>query len=57
MSEKIYATIYKDGVAVSNTLQYTIETYAAKNAVASTTLGDLLISMMKYGDAANKYVN
>lgn len=57
MSEKIYATIYKDGVAVSNTLQYTIETYAAKNTVAGTTLGELLISMMKYGDAANKYVN
>ena len=57
MSEKVYATIYKDGVPVSNTLQYTIETYAAKNAVAGTTLGDLLIAMMRYGDAAYKYVN
>ena len=57
MSEKIYATIYKDGVPVSNTLQYTIETYAAKNAVPGTTAGDLLIAMMKYGDAANKFVS
>ena len=57
MSQKIYATIYKDGVAVSNTLQYTIETYAAKNAVPGTTSGDLLIAMMRYGDAANNFVN
>lgn len=58
MSEPVYITVYKDGVAVSNTLRYSIESYAyAKQNDADTTLADLVKAMMQYGDAAYAYIN
>lgn len=58
MSETIYMTFYKDGVAISNTATYSIESYAVqKQADADTDLVALLKAMMRYGDAAYAYVN
>lgn len=56
MSEKVYFTMYKDGVAVSNTVCYSIESYAYRKQDSSTEhLSDLVKAMMKYGNAARSY--
>ncbi len=57
MSEKVYLTMYKNGVAVSNTVCYSIESYAYnKQNSADTALANLVKAMMKYGNSANAYV-
>lgn len=57
MSEPLYVTVYKDNLAVSNTLRYSVESYAAQ--VAATTpdspLRMLTDSMMRYGMSAANY--
>ena len=56
MRDKVWFTIYEGDTAISNTLQYSIETYAYRNQSTTTNgLGELVIAMMKYGDAAYKY--
>ncbi len=58
MSEKVYLTMYKDGVAVSNTVRYSIESYAySKQNSSIEHLSDLVKAMMKYGNSAHSYVN
>ena len=58
MSEKVYLTMYKDGIAVSNTVCYSIESYAySKQSSQIEHLADLVKAMMKYGDSAYSYVN
>ena len=58
MSEEVYLTVYDGETAVSNTLRYSIESYAyAKAGGSDTLLSDLVIAMMKYGNAAYNYVN
>ena len=58
MSEKVYLTMYKDGVAVSNTVCYSIESYAySKQDSTIEHLSDLVKAMMKYGNSAHSYVN
>ena len=61
VSNQIIATVYKDGVAVSNTCLYSIESYvaAARDAAAAypnvqtyTDLEPLTKAMMKYGKSA-----
>lgn len=57
MREPVYITIYKNGNAVSNTLRYSVESYAAQ-VVASTPdspLRALTDSMMLYGISAANY--
>ena len=49
------ATVYKDGVAVSNTLQYSIQSYVVGKTTAGTGLNDLLIAMLKFGDSCAAY--
>lgn len=45
-------TAYRNGVAVSNTAQYSIQSYAAQVGVDTTTsLGKALDAMLKYGDS------
>ena len=47
----------KDGVAISNTALYSIESYAATQANSNVeNLPELLIAMMRYGDAVAAYV-
>lgn len=56
MSEVVYVAAYNGETAVSNTICYSIESYAyAKQN--SSTLGELVIAMMKYGNAAKAYKN
>ncbi len=58
MSETVYLTVYNGEEAVSNTLRYSIESYAyAKVGGSDANLSDLLVAMMKYGNAAYNYVN
>lgn len=57
MREPVYLTVYRNGEAVSNTLRYSIESYAySKQADSNPDLVNLIDAMMKYGDAAYAYV-
>lgn len=58
MSEKVYLTVYSGNVAVSNTVCYSIESYAYEKQSSSTEyVADLVKAMMKYGNSAHNYVN
>ncbi len=58
MSEAVYLTIYRDNVAVSDTISYSIESYAyAKRNDSNMALVDLVQAMMQYGDSAYAYAN
>ena len=57
MRSEVLATVMKDGVAISNTALYNIESYAATQANSNVeNLPELLIAMMRYGDAVAAYV-
>lgn len=57
MSEVFQVTCYRDGVAVSDTLQYSIESYVRSKLFSSDSrLAALVIALMRYGDSANAYV-
>ncbi len=59
MSDTVYATITRDDTAVSNTVAYSIESYAyskLNNTGTTETLQNILKAMMKYGDAAKAYL-
>lgn len=57
MREPVYMTAYRNGEAVSNTLRYSIESYAySKQSDSNPDLVNLVEAMMKYGDAAYAYV-
>ena len=47
-------TLEAEGVAISNTLRYSVESYAAKNLNNAVT-GSTISAMMKYGKAADAY--
>lgn len=58
MSETVYLTVYEGDKPVSNTVSYSIESYAyAKQNSQDTSLTSLLEAMMKYGNSAYAYVN
>ncbi len=58
MREPVYITIYDGDIAVSNTLKFSIETYAyMQQNTTDTKLAALLDTMMKYGDSAYNYVH
>ncbi len=57
MREAILFTVLKGDEVVSSKFQYSVETYASKYADAGDAQAELLIAMMKYGDAAYAYVN
>lgn len=57
MSEPVYLTIYNGDTPVSNTICYSIESYAySKQSSTDTNLVNLLEAMMKYGNSAYAYV-
>ena len=57
MRETVYITVYRDDTAISNTVSYSIESYAcAKQNDSNAKLTALLEAMMKYGDSAYKYI-
>lgn len=55
MSEPIYVKLYRDGAVISDTVCYSIESYA-KTFEADEKLANLVKAMMKYGDSARNYV-
>ena len=59
MRECIYATVYSGDTAVSHTLRYSIESYAASfaNNAEYPVVAELVKAMMRYGDAAYNFVN
>ena len=57
MREIIYVTVYDGETAVSNTLAYSVESYVAQNMNASANLKNLIVALIKYGDAAAAYAN
>lgn len=58
MRETIYLTVYNGDTEVSNTVSYSIESYAyAKQNDSNEKLTSLLEAMMKYGDSAYNYIN
>ena len=58
MSGTVYATAYRGGKAISDTVAYSVESYAcAKQNDANADLSALVKAMMKYGNAAYAYVH
>lgn len=57
MSDAIYITAYNSDIEVSNTLCYSVESYAAlvHSSMPNSGLEDLTRAMIKYGTAAKKY--
>lgn len=56
VSDTVYFTAYRGGEAVSNTVAYSVESYAyAKQNDENANLAALVKAMMKYGNAANAY--
>ena len=58
MQQAVEATVYQNGEAVSNTLTYSIASYAAKhqNDTTPAYLAELVKAMVRYGDSAAAYV-
>ena len=58
MSEPIYVAVFRDGVQVSNTVRYSIESYAYAKQKDTTVpyLASLVERMMCYGDSARAYI-
>ena len=54
MRQVVYVTVYEGDTAVSNTITYSMETYAC-NKQDEPRLGDLVKAMMRYGDSAAAY--
>ena len=56
MRDPVYLTVCRDGLPISNTFAYSIESYAyAKKNDADENLAALVIAMMKYGIASAAY--
>ena len=56
MGEGILITMYKGGTAVSNTIRYSIESYAHSDSVAKDpVLKTLVEEMLQYGDSVKEY--
>lgn len=57
MSDAIYITAYNSDMEVSNTLCYSVESYAAliHSSMPNSALEDLTRAMIKYGTSAKKY--
>ena len=51
-------TVYNGDTAVSNTIRYSIESYAyAQQNSTDANLVELVKAMMKYGDSAKAYIS
>lgn len=58
MSKEILITVYDNGVQCSNTMRFSVESYAKAiqdSAYAGTALDDLTQAMMRYGKSAEAY--
>ncbi len=59
MKDSFYATVYRGNTAISNTMRFSVESYAyeAKRASSDEKLGKLLDTMIQYGNSAKAYTN
>ena len=58
MSETLYFTVYSGDEAISDTFSYSIESYISKKInTEDTAFASLLECIIKYGNAAENYVN
>ncbi len=58
MSGSIYLAVYDGDTAVSNTVQYSVESYVyAMSTSSDEKLRNLVNCLMKYGNSAYEYVN
>ena len=58
MSDTVYVTAYRGDEAISNTVAYSVESYAyAKQNDANENLANMVKAMMKYGNSAYAYVH
>ena len=58
MRESVFVTVYEGSTRVSNTLRYSVETYAhSKLNDTNVKLVDLVKAMMRYGISAENYLN
>lgn len=57
MSEEILLTVYDNGVPCSNTMRFSIESYAklVHDSYKGTALDELTTAMMRYGNSAKAY--
>lgn len=55
MREAFTVTAYRNGVPVSNTVKYSIQTYAEGKTELGTPLSEMLVAMLKYGDSCKAY--
>ncbi|MCM1222231.1 MAG: hypothetical protein NC548_47960, partial [Lachnospiraceae bacterium] len=58
MSKEILMTVYDNGIQCSNTMRFSIESYASaiqNSAYAGTALDNLTQAMMRYGKSAEAY--
>jgi hypothetical protein len=57
MGERIYATVYMGDTPVSNTVQYSIESYAYNTQnTTDSNLAALVKAMLRYGDSAKAFI-
>ena len=56
MRQTVQATIYEGNTAVSNTINYSIESYVAQ-AQGNAKLSKIVNALLSYGDAAAKYAS
>ena len=45
----------KDGVAISNTITYSVESYVARDKKDNADLTAMLVAMMQFGESAVAY--
>ncbi len=58
LSDTVYLTVFNGATAVSNTISYSVESYAyAKQNTADEVFKNLLDTMMKYGKSAYEYTH
>lgn len=58
MRQEVYLTVYEGDIPVSNTVCYSIESYAyEKHSSTVDGLAELIKAMMCYGDSAHAYIN
>lgn len=55
MREAFTVTAYRNGVPVSDTVMYSIQSYAVGKTELGTPLAETLVAMLKYGDSCKAY--
>ena len=55
LSDTVYVTLYEGDTVISNTITYSVESYAsAKQNDKNAKLANLIVALMHYGDSARK---